>query len=332
MTGRHAVRVLLLGPVSTMLAACATQQSALVPTGAEAERINVLFWVMAAGGTLIMLLVIALAAIAIAGGDTLRRRLASENLINWLGIALPVVLLSALLIYGFLVLRAGAVDREGEENLRIVVSGEQWWWRVTYWTPDGREVEAANEIHLPVGQPVTLDLTTADVIHSFWAPSLAGKLDMIPGRTNQMTITATKAGITRGQCAEYCGGAHAFMSFHVVAHPPDEFESWLAQEAATSAKPQNAALSNGRDLFLTAGCGGCHTIRGAGADGSIGPDLTHVGGRHSLAAASLPNSAEAIAAFIVNNQHIKPENRMPEYATFSEAQLRDLAAYLESLD
>ncbi|MHA6298325.1 cytochrome c oxidase subunit II [Devosia sp. CAU 1758] len=321
----------LLLTLLPVLAGCSAQQSALVPTGAEAERINVLFWIMTIGGAAILLLVIVLAALAILGGDALRQRLASESLINWLGIAFPVVVLSVLLIYGFVLLRAGAVDREGSTDLRIAISGEQWWWRVTYHTADGQIVETANEIHLPVGQPVTLDLTTADVIHSFWAPSLAGKLDMIPGRTNQMTITATQPGITRGQCAEYCGGAHAFMSFHVVAHAPDEFEAWLAREAAPAAKPEGEVLANGHEQFLNAGCGGCHTVRGTPANGRIGPDLTHVGGRHSLAAATLPNTAEAIAAFIVNNQHIKPENRMPEYATFSEAQLRDLAAYLESL-
>lgn len=314
-----------------LLAGCSTQQSALAPTGAEAERINVLFWIMTMGGAAILLLVIVLAALAITGSDALRKRLASERLITWLGIAFPVVVLSVLLIYGFVLLRAGAVDREGNTDLRIAVSGEQWWWRVTYRTADGQTVETANEIHLPVGEPVTLELTTADVIHSFWAPSLAGKLDMIPGRTNQMTITATKAGITRGQCAEYCGGAHAFMSFHIVAHPPEEFETWLAREAGGAVGPESPALASGQEQFLNAGCGGCHTVRGTPADGRIGPDLTHLGGRHSLAAATLPNTAEAIAAFIVDNQHIKPENRMPEYATFSEAQLRDLAAYLESL-
>lgn len=321
----------LLLTILPALAGCSIQQSALAPTGAEAERINVLFWIMTFGGAAILLLVVVLAALAITGGDALRGRLASESVIHWLGIAFPVVVLSALLIYGFVLMRAGAADREGDTNLRIAISGEQWWWRVTYQTPDGQSVETANEIHLPVGQPVRLELTTADVIHSFWAPSLAGKLDMIPGRTNQMTITATQPGVTRGQCAEYCGGAHAFMSFHVVAHPPEEFEAWLAREAAPAVAPGNPALANGQDLFLTAGCGGCHAVRGTAADGAIGPDLTHVGGRHSLAAATLPNTAEAIAAFIVNNQHIKPENRMPEYATFSVAQLRDLAAYLESL-
>lgn len=313
------------------LSACSGTQSALAPRGEQADRINTLFWVMTSGGALILVLVCVLAAIAIFGSRDWRQRLSGEHLISWLGIAFPVVVLSILLTYGFLVLRAGASPDGAGTSMRIAVSGEQWWWRVTYTDTDGNRVESANEIHLPLGQPVTLELTTADVIHSFWAPNLAGKLDMIPGRTNELTVTATEAGVTRGQCAEYCGGAHAFMAFHIVVQPPDEFAAWLANEADPAAADAGADLQRGQDLFLNTGCGGCHAVRGTAADGQIGPDLTHIGSRHSLAAATLPNTAEAIAAFIVNNQHIKPENRMPTYALFSEPQLRDLAAYLESL-
>ncbi|MBD8066100.1 cytochrome c oxidase subunit II [Devosia sp. PTR5] len=313
------------------LGGCSTSQSALVPRGEQAERINTLFWVMTSGGAVILVLVCVLAAIAIFGSASLRRRLSGEALVKGLGIALPVLVLTLLLTYGFLVLRAGAVPEGTQTNMRIAVSGELWWWRVTYTDASGTRVETANEIHLPVGRPVTLELTTADVIHSLWAPNLAGKLDMIPGRTNELTVTATEAGVTRGQCAEYCGGAHAFMSFHVVAQPPEEFEAWLAQEASPADPVEDPQLLRGQELFLNTGCGGCHAVRGTAATGSIGPDLTHVGSRRSLAAGTLPNTAEAIAAFIVNNQHIKPENKMPEYALFSDEELGDLSAYLESL-
>ncbi|WP_240549768.1 cytochrome c oxidase subunit II [Devosia salina] len=314
-----------------IVAGCSAQQSAFHPTGHDAEQINALFWMMTWGGIAIFVLVIVLASVAILGSQSLRQRLAGEGLVKWLGIAFPVVVLTALLVYGFVLLQAGSQAEARGTALRIAVSGEQWWWRVTYEMADGRRVESANEIHLPVGEAVTLDLTTADVIHSFWAPSLAGKLDMIPGRTNQMTVTATKAGITRGQCAEYCGGAHAFMAFHVVAQTPELFEAWLAQEGADAQPPGDERQERGQDLFLSSGCGGCHAVRGTAADGTIGPDLTHVGARHSLAAATLPNTAEAFAAFIVNNQHIKPENRMPPYGIFLDDQLADLASYLEGL-
>lgn len=313
------------------LAGCSTMQSALHPTGAEAERINTLFWVMTVGGGVILLLVCVLTVIALFGSPGQRQRLAGETMVKGLGIVFPVIVLSVLLLYGFLVLRAGAAPEEEEGGLRVAITGEMWWWRVSYTDAEGNAVETANELHLPVGQPVTLELRSADVIHSFWAPNLAGKLDMIPGRTNTMTVIANEPGITRGQCAEFCGGAHAFMSFHVVAQPPEEFEAWLAAEAAPASEPDAEHLARGQQLFLANGCGGCHAVRGTEADGIIGPDLTHVGARHSLAAATLPNTAEAFAHFIVNNQHIKPENRMPAYGIFTEAELADLAAYLESL-
>lgn len=314
-----------------VLSACSSQQSALHPTGVDAERINVLFWIMSLGGLGIFALVLVLAGLALFGSAPLRQKLAGEGVIKWLGIALPVAVLSVLLVYGFLILRAGEQRAPDQSTMRIAVSGEQWWWRVTYHLPDGQIIESANEIHLPVGQAVALELTTADVIHSFWAPNLAGKLDMIPGRANVLTVTATEPGITRGQCAEYCGGAHAFMSFHVVAQTPEAFVEWIEAEAGPGLDPIDERASNGQALFMANGCGGCHRVGGTKADGRIGPDLTHVGARHSLAAATLPNRAEDFAAFITNNQHIKPENRMPEYAIFSEAELADLALYLEGL-
>lgn len=314
-----------------LLAGCNQEQSAFAPTGAEAERINVLFWVMTIAGSLILVGVIVLSAVAICGRETLRARLSGERFIKGAGIAFPVVVLSMLLVYGFVILGAGASAPPSDNEIRFAIRGEQWWWRVTYFDADGNSFESANELHVPVGQPVRLELTTADVIHSFWAPRLAGKLDMIPGRINVLTITATEEGISRGQCAEYCGGAHAFMSFHVVAQTPEDFEKWMAKESGPAVKNESERAARGRELFLDAGCGGCHTIRGTAAAGAIGPDLTHVGGRHSLAAATLPNSAAAFADWISNNQHIKPENKMPPYNIFTQSQLEDLALYLESL-
>jgi cytochrome c oxidase subunit 2 len=215
--------------------------------------------------------------------------------------------------------------------LQLAISGEQWWWRVTYTTADGRRVESANELRIPVGRPVRIELTSADVIHSLWIPKLAGKLDMIPGRKNVLHLTANTPGVSRGQCAEYCGGAHALMSFYVVALPPAEFETWLSKEAE-QARPASDSESNaGQMLFLSHGCGGCHTIRGTAANGRIGPDLTHLGGRMSLAAATLPNDEAAIAHWITHNQHIKPTNRMPPFGIFSKTELATLSRYLSGL-
>lgn len=325
-------RTPVLLTVAVLQVGCSPQQSAMAPSGAEAERTNLLFWVMTTGGGIIFAGVLLIAALAILGGPGLRHRLSQEVFVKGAGIVFPVVVLTALLVYGLGILRAGHAPDLQQGTHRIAISGEQWWWRITYTDASGRSFASANELHLPVGEPVSLMLTSPDVIHSFWAPQLAGKLDMIPGRTNVLTVTATEEGISRGQCAEYCGGAHAFMSFHVVAHDPADYADWLAAEAGPAQQPGTAAARRGAALFLASGCGGCHTVRGTAADGAIGPDLTHVGARHSLAAATLPNSAAAFADWIVNNQHIKPENQMPPYGIFSETDLADLASYLEGLD
>ncbi len=313
-----------------LLAGCSSMQSALHPTGAEAGRIATLFWIMTIGGTLIMVLVIAAAALAIYGGR-LRASLSSERFVVVMGLAFPVVVLTALLIYGFALMRAGEPQQTTPGDLRVEIAGELWWWRVTYVTADGRRVSSANELHLPVGKPVEIALTSTNVIHSFWAPQLAGKLDMIPGRTNTLTVTATEEGISRGQCAEYCGGAHALMAFHLVAQAPEEFGAWLEAEANVAAEPQTDMASEGQTLFAQSGCGACHAVRGTRARGTIGPDLTHVGSRHSLAAATLPNTAQAFARWIDDNQHIKPDNKMPDYEILSERQIEALAVYLEGL-
>jgi cytochrome c oxidase subunit 2 len=215
--------------------------------------------------------------------------------------------------------------------VNIAVRGEQWWWRVTYTTANGQRIDSANELRIPVGRPVRIELTAADVIHSFWVPKLAGKLDMIPGRTTVLNLAANTPGVSRGQCAEYCGGAHALMSFFVVALPQDEFDAWLAKESAAAEQANDPESKAGQLLFLSHGCGGCHTVRGTAAVGAIGPDLTHVGGRMSLAAAALPNDEASFARWITDNQHIKPTNRMPPFGIFSRTELASLARYLSIL-
>ena len=320
-------KIAVLAILLPLAAGCREMQSALSPAGPEAERIALLFWAMTWGAAAIVLGLIVLTAVAILGPARWRQAIASERLVIGGGIAFPIVLLAALLSYGFTAMSANA-PAPGERALRIAIVGEQWWWRVTYQAPDGRRVESANELHIPVGQPVILELTSADVIHSLWIPTLAGKLDMIPGRTTRLRVIASKPGVSRGQCAEYCGGAHALMSFFVVASDAAEFEAWLAREAAGA---QQTAERSGEGLFQASGCGACHAVRGTEARGRIGPDLTHVGGRMSLAAAALPNDTASLARWIRDNQHIKPDNRMPPYRIFSEHELAELSAYLANL-
>ncbi len=314
-----------------LLAGCAGVQSALDPSGVEAQRVETLYWVMTIGAGIILAGVMALGAGAIFGGERLRRLLSRETLIVGGGLVFPTVTLAGLLAYGLITFaaRGAATDAQG---VFATITGEQWWWRVAYHLPDGSRIESANELRIPVGTPVALGLETADVLHSFWVPSLAGKLDMIPGRTNVLTITATEPGIRRGQCAEYCGGAHAFMGLNVIAMTPDEFEVWLGAEAGPAIAPGSPELQRGAQIFIDTGCGACHAIRGTAAEGTIGPNLTHVGSRTSIAAATLTTSPEAFADWIENNQHIKPENKMPPFGILGDADLALLARYLDSLE
>jgi cytochrome c oxidase subunit 2 len=189
---------------------------------------------------------------------------------------------------------------------------------------------SANELRLPVGEPVELLLRAEDVIHSFWVPNLAGKTDMIPGRVNRMVIQADRPGLWRGQCAEYCGTQHALMAFDVIAVPRAEFDAWLASLARPASEPETPFLREGRELFVALGCGACHAVRDL-TGGRLGPDLTQVGARRSIGAGTLPGGVGNIAAWIASAQHLKPGNRMPSYDQLEGPQLRALAAWLESL-
>ncbi|MGY3622521.1 cytochrome c oxidase subunit II [Bradyrhizobium sp. USDA 10063] len=317
------------GAAACVLAACDGVQSSLAPQGPEAERVLLLFSVLAIGGGIILLAVIALVTMALFASGA-RAWLATEKLIIGGGIVFPIATLTAVLGYSLVATRAASNPAVIGEPLRISVIGEQWWWRVIY-ADAGRRVESANELRIPVGRPVEIELSSADVIHSLWVPKLAGKLDMIPGRKTVLNLAATTPGVSRGQCAEYCGGAHAFMSFYVVALPKAEFESWLDRQAAPARAPVDADQRAGQLLLLSHGCGSCHTIRGTSAVGTIGPDLTHVGSRMSLAAGALSNDAAAIARWITDNQHVKPQNRMPPFGIFTEKELTWLSSYLAEL-
>lgn len=321
------VLILLCG----FLGGCESQgvQSMLAAQGPEAQRILGLFWALAVGSAVIVILIVVLLGAALSGSSR-RQWLAGETVVVAGGIVLPVAVLTPLLMFGFLLTRGNSIA-PSEAKLGVSILGEQWWWRIGYTMADGQHLETANELYIPVGVPVALELTSADVIHSFWVPKLAGKLDMIPGRKTLLHLQASEAGVSRGQCAEYCGGPHAFMSFYVVALEQAAFQAWLLRQAAPAVPPSNAIERRGSELFLAAGCGGCHRIRGTAAHGTIGPDLTHVAGRRSLAAATLPNDASSFARWIVDNQHIKPENRMPPFRQFTEGELTALSAYLASL-
>jgi cytochrome c oxidase subunit II len=205
--------------------------------------------------------------------------------------------------------------------------GHQWYWAFRY---PGTKVVTADELHIPVDTRVNLVATTADVIHSFWVPELNRKIDTIPGQENRILLYANQADVYRGQCAEYCGLQHAHMSMWVYADPPDRFRAWLANMAKPARAPTTAQERRGQQVFLSSPCASCHTIRGTNAQGTVGPDLTHLGTRTTLAALVLPNNRAALEEWLRDPQHVKPGNRMPR-VPLSDADYRALAVYLESL-
>lgn len=304
---------------------------ALAAAGPDAESVAVLSWALFIMAGFVLLVVLAALLVALRGAPRLKQRLGGERLIWIGGVGFPVVVLSGLLVWGLTLTRQLTAPITGDEP-RIRVTGEMWWWRVSYRDADGGEALAdANELHIPVGQPVVLELEAADVIHSFWVPALAGKRDMIPGRRNLLRIQADRPGIYAGQCAEYCGGPHALMGLVVIARAPAEHARWWA---ARQAAPQPAAdplAARGARLFQSSGCAACHRVRGTPANGQAGPDLSFVGQRYTLGAGILPNNRGTLAGWVADAQAIKPGNRMPPYPMLSGPDLQALAAYLESL-
>lgn len=299
----------------------------LDPAGPFAGPVAIVAWVLFIMAVVVMVVVLAALGVALFGPWRWKRRVGGERLVWIGGLVFPVVVLTGLLVYGLSVTnRISDAPRAGE--MRVRVTGEMWWWRVAYLDDQDREiVQDANEIHIPAGRPVVLELESADVIHSVWIPRLGGKTDMIPGRRNFMRIQADEPGVYSGQCAEYCGGPHALMGLVVVAHNPEDFAAWRVKQAAP------AALSSmpGAAVFAASGCGACHTIRGTEANGLAGPDLTHVGSRQTLGAGILPNNQGTMAGWIADSQGLKPGNRMPSYPVLTGQELRDVAAYLDSL-
>lgn len=313
-----------------LLAACDRQQSALNPAGVGAQSIAELFWWMAGGALLIWAAVMGIAFYATRAHPEAHGIRGARWLIIGGGIVFPVVVLTGLLIYGLMLMP----PLRSAENvtLRIEVAGEQWWWRVRYETEAGDKVELANEIRLPVGERVAFSLTSPDVIHSFWIPSLGGKVDMIPGRTNELVLEPTRTGTFRGACAEYCGTSHALMNFPVMVMPRDAFDDWLAEQAEPAQAPGSQLQQDGLRAFLANGCGACHSVRGTEADGTIGPDLTHVGSRLSLAAGTLPADVEAFQRWIGHTGTIKPDVKMPAFGMLPDDQLNAMAHYLKGLE
>lgn len=323
-----------LVPISISLVAlcgCQEIQSVLSPAAIGAAQIAQLAWLLFGLSAAIFLLVLSAVWVALRGPSEARARLADPRAVVAGGIVFPVIVLTILLGYSVWLLRGNVPVPSANDVVRIHVIGEQWWWRVSYVRPGASPVASANEIRIPVGAEVEFTLNSADVIHSFWIPSLGGKVDMTPGRTTTLRVKAERAGIFRGQCAEYCGGPHAFMAISVIAMPMEEFFAWLELESREARESTAEPVRLGQELFLAAGCGSCHAVRGTAAAGILGPDLSRIGSRRSIAAERLPMSRENLARFIADGQHLKPGNKMPPFRIFSTEQLDALATYLASL-
>jgi cytochrome c oxidase subunit 2 len=313
-----------------LLAGCDGVQSTLAPAGTAAEIIADLFWVMVIAGSIIWVLVVGLSIYA----THVRQHAHDPKLARWLiiggGAIFPSVVLAALLIWSLTLMEP--LRSEKGSDLHIAVSGEQWWWRVNYLVEDGPNIELANEIRLPVGKRAKFTLTSPDVIHSFWVPSLGGKVDMIPGRVTTLILEPTETGIFRGACAEYCGASHAFMNFDVVVMKQDEFDQWLKLQAQPADQPELTLAAQGQEAFLANGCGACHTIRGTPAQGDIGPDLTHVASRLRIGAGLLPNTPGAFMRWMDHTQALKPDVKMPSFGMVPQEELTAIAAYLGELE
>lgn len=302
----------------------------LDPISPDAERVGRLWWVMLAISMLVFVVVLWF----LVGSIRRRNRQTSSpddegigrRLIIWGGLIGPAIVLVGVFVLATLDLRALS-DNE-EPTVDVVVSGEQWWWRVTY--PDAG-VETANEIHLPAGEEIRFDLETADVIHSFWVPQAGPKRDMIPGWDQELVLSFADPGVYRGVCAEFCGLQHAYMQLLVVVHPRPEYETWLAEQAEPAPEPSTSTEETGRDLFLAGQCVGCHTIRGVAEAGDEGPDLTHLASRQTIGGAVVELTHDNLLAWVDDPDDLKPGVRMPP-TEMSQENLEALVTYLESLE
>ena len=312
-----------------LLAGCSGDQSILNPAGRDAEVLARLFWVMLAGAVVLWLLMNGLIFYVTRMNPAAMSRKGAEALIIGGGIVFPAVVIGGLLVYA---LAEMPQQRAPGQGLRVAVTGESFWWRVDYW-PEGAEapVVSANEVRLPVGSRSEVTLDADEVIHSFWIPALGGKTDMIPGRTNRMSLEPTRTGWFRGQCTEFCGEGHALMAMGAVVMEREAFAAWLGQQAAPARPPESATEIEGQAVFLSEGCGACHAVRGTEAAGQVGPDLTHLASRTTLGAGILPMTAEALAEFVRDPEGVKPGVRMPSYDHLDEDSLAALSAYLMGL-
>jgi cytochrome c oxidase subunit 2 len=320
--------------------ACRGVQPMLAPGGPQAASIARLGWfilITFSAVTIVMWVVIFWVAARRRGTLAEHAPYDAPSDKRWVaigGFLIPTIILFTIFVVTLNTMKAFPMG-DNEAHARppeIVVTGHQWWWEIEYrFGGVSQHVVDANELHLPIGQPVDIELQTRDVIHSFWIPRLHGKVDLVPGFDNHIRIQVDQAGLYRGECAEYCGPQHAHMILLVDAQQPSDFQGWLARERQPSAAPADPVAAHGREVFMTNACVLCHSIRGTDAHGQVGPDLTHLASRRAIAANTYPNGRGYLEAWVTHAQSMKPDAAMPSVTAFTGDDLRALVTYLEEL-
>lgn len=304
--------------LTLLLSGCGGWQSALDPRGPRAEDLASLFWSFTVVLGLVWLVTILVLIVAIWPGKRGRTEPLSVNPARErrttaiVSVAVAVTGLTVLALTGLSYAGQRRLYTAKPDSLTVKLTGHQWWWEARYEdSQPSRIFTTANEIHIPAGERVTFQLSSSDVIHSFWVPNLSGKLDLIPGMDNKLQLVAEREGVYRGQCAEFCGYQHAHMGLTVIAQSQDAFERWREAQIRAADPPGDEASSKGQAVFLSKPCALCHTVRGTSAGGRVGPDLTHLGSRLHLASATLPLTRGTLGAWIIDPQSIKPGVHMP---------------------
>ena len=315
--------------VALVTAGCGGASSIVDPKGSEASRIAGVWWLMfgLAAGVYVVVAGFIIHAATRGRRKNGRESRLDENRMIWLGgVVGPLVILLVLAVVTVDTTRA--LRRASPDELHIQLDGRLWWWSVRY---PATGVTTANELHLPVGQPVDLALRSDNVIHSFWVPELAGKEDVVPGQTNHLRFTADRTGDYLGVCAEFCGLQHGHMGFEVIVQTPGEFGRWMARHSTPQLEPASQEAATGQLVFQRMACAGCHTIAGTAATGTVGPDLSDVGSRHRLGAGTVQNTPANLRDWIRDAPSLKPGIVMPSFRSLSDQDLAALTAYLESL-
>lgn len=332
--GRRAKRLaagLATALAAGALSACSKSPSALDPKGPQAGSLATLWWWLLGVGTIVWVIVMVALLLALFR----RRRHVPEpgeqlpdaqRFVLIAGGIIPAIILIGF-IFGISHTLRGVTKAGTPEDLQVEIIGHDWWWEVRY--PQYNFV-TANELHIPVGKPVNLILSSADVIHSFWTPQLQGKMDLIPGQTNNLWVQANEAGEYRGQCAEYCGLQHAHMALYVIAEPPEKLNAWVSEQQKPAAPPADAKALEGQQVFQGSACVYCHAVSGTNATGTLGPDLTHLASRGFLGAGVIENTPSNLKQWVRDSQQFKPGNAMPPLNLSPDA-LDALLTYLEGL-